>query len=97
MMTKKIASSVKKLPSLNRTVGLEELKAGLPAAVATSGQSATRGSGQPVQVIMPADTLRAIKQAALDQDITVRAVILKALEKDGFPVPADDLRDRRKG
>ena len=50
-----------------------------------------------VQVVMPAETLRELKQTALDQDSSVRAVILEALKKAGYTVPAAELVDRRRG
>ena len=90
----------KKLPEFARkTSAADALRATLPAAVPEPPKGITkgRGEGRAVQVVMPPDTLRALKQKATDTDSTVRAVILQALAKAGFPVPAGELKDRRRG
>ena len=53
------------------------------------------GSGKGLQLYIPQDLYKSLKQAALDRDTTIRAVVLTALKKDGFNVNSEDLRDRR--
>lgn len=89
------------IPNLTRkATAADELRARLPAAVPEKSKSAGakgRGEGRAVQIVMPPDTLKALKQRATDDDTTVRTVVLRALAKAGFPVPADEMKDRRKG
>lgn len=85
------------IPKLVRS-SADELRARLPAAVAeTTKATGGRGEGRAVQVVMPQVTLAALKRKAADTDTTVRSVILQAIAKAGYPVPADELGDRRKG
>lgn len=97
--------AAKKLPKFMTTVSAaavdpkrehkaRELRDRAPPAVV--GEAHSRGEGRPFQVVMPPETLRELKQAALDQDSSVRAVILEALKKAGFTVPAAELVDRRR-
>ena len=81
-------------PDPKRDRKVMELRGRAPPAVA--GEAHSRGEGRPFQVVMPPETLRELKQAALDQDSSVRAVILEALKKAGFTVPAVELVDRRR-
>lgn len=53
------------------------------------------GRGKGLQLYIPHDLYKSLKQAALDRDTTVRAVVLTALKKDGFNVNSEDLKDRR--
>jgi len=53
------------------------------------------GRGKGLQLYIPHDVYKSLKQAALDRDTTVRAVVLAALKKDGFNVNSEDLKDRR--
>lgn len=72
------------------------LREALPhAAVEPTGAKA-RGSGKPLQIVLPEATMKALKLAAVEQDTSVRAIILQALAKAGFPVPATEIRDRRR-
>lgn len=57
--------------------------------------SEDHGRGKGLQLYIPQDLYKSLKQAALDQDTTIRAVVLGALKKDGFDVKPEDLRDRR--
>ena len=52
-----------------------------------------RGKG--LQLYIAPDVYKSLKQAALDRDTTIRAVVLAALKNDGFDVKDEDLRDRR--
>jgi hypothetical protein len=83
-------------PSMQTRAG-NAMRETLPPATAEPAPPKGRGEGRAVQVVMPADTLRALKQSATEADTTVRVVILQALAKAGFPVPADELKDRRRG
>jgi hypothetical protein len=61
-----------------------------PTSVADDG-----GRGKGLQLYIPHDLYKSLKQAALDRETTVRAVVLAALKKDGFNVKSEDLKDRR--
>jgi hypothetical protein len=51
---------------------------------------------QQLVVQLPAVTIKALKVAALERDSTVRAMLLKALQKAGYPVPSGQAVDLRK-
>lgn len=51
---------------------------------------------QQLVVQLPAETIKALKLAAVEADTTVRAVLLQALEVAGYPVPAGQTVDFRK-
>ena len=80
---------MKKLAPIKNTTQKVDLRALPPTAV----KVADRGKG--LQLYIPPDLYKALKEAAFDRDTTIRAVVLESLKKDGFPVSADDLRDRR--
>lgn len=80
---------MKKLAPIKNTVQKVDLRALPPTQV----KVADRGKG--LQLYIPPDLYKALKEAAFDRDTTIRAVVLESLKKDGFPVSADDLRDRR--
>jgi hypothetical protein len=48
-----------------------------------------------LSVMLPAAVVRAVKQRALDEGLTLRAVVLRALRADGIAVPDDQIVDRR--
>ena len=52
---------------------------------------------QQLVVQLPDSTIKALKVAALERDSTVRAMLLEALHKAGYPVPEGQAVDRRKG
>lgn len=79
------------------TTQWEALQAALPPAVAETTTKQARGRGAPLQVMLPDETLRALKHAAVDADTTVRALVLLALQAAGYPVPEGELGDRRRG
>ena len=68
-------------------------KVDLRALPPTQVKIADRGKG--LQLYIPQDLYKSLKQAALDRDTTIRAVVLAALKKDGFNVKSEDLKDRR--
>ena len=94
----------KRLPSMGRTppTATEQLRASLPPAVveqqpAAAASSNGRGHGVALQILVPPETLKALKLAAVESNTTVRTVVLEALAKTGYPVPVDEIRDRRRG
>jgi len=80
---------MKKLAPIKNTAQKVNLRALPPTQV----KIADRGKG--LQLFIPPDLYRALKEAAFEKDTTIRAVVLESLKKNGFPVSADDLRDRR--
>lgn len=86
-------------PKLTRKpTAADELRARLPSAVPEKGPGAKgRGGGRAVQIVMPSETLRALKDRAHDGETTLRTIVLQALAKAGYPVPADEIKDRRRG
>lgn len=51
---------------------------------------------QQLVVQLPSETVKALKMAALENGTSVRAMLLKALDRSGYPVPAGQDEDRRK-
>jgi hypothetical protein len=84
---------MKKLPSINKSSSIvEQLKAGLPPAVVDRPK---RLEAEPsFQIQMPSSLLKQLKLSALEQETSVRVIILQALEKAGFKV--DEISDRRR-
>lgn len=79
------------LPALQLNRKVEKLKA---ATVDAPGRG--RGKGEQLTVLAPAETVKALKVAAAERGSTVRALVLEALGKAGWPVPKDEMRDRRR-
>jgi hypothetical protein len=52
---------------------------------------------QQLVVQLPDTTIKALKIAALERNSTVRAMLLEALQKAGYPVPSGQAIDLRKG
>lgn len=80
-----------KLPGLQR---LNNIKAGLPPA--TAGRGSSKGEGTGLMLMVPLETMRALRVRAAESGTTVRAVVLEVLRKGGIPVPSDELVDRRR-
>lgn len=78
------------------------MAATVPATVmAKSSPAPTAPAADEVQqqqlvVHLPAETVKALKTAALAGDTTVRVVLLQALEAAGYPVPEGQAVDFRK-
>lgn len=72
---------------------LNELKASLPAATA---RRTAKGEGKGLMLMVPAETLQALRVKAAEDGSTVRAIVLDALRAAGFPVPPAELVDRRR-
>jgi hypothetical protein len=83
---------MKKLRSLNDLMA-EAAPTSAPAKRATSKAAVTQ---QQLVVQLPAVTIKALKVAALERDSTVRAVLLDAVQKAGYPVPSGQAVDLRK-
>lgn len=66
------------------------------AARAVDAPGRGRGQGQQLTVLAPDATVRALRIAAAERGTTTRALVLEALAKAGWPVPKDELRDRRR-
>ena len=64
---------------------------------ATAARPHSRGDGKPLQIVVPAECLKALKRKAVEEETSVRALVLKALAKDGYPVDAEFIDRRRKG
>ncbi|RMF21263.1 MAG: hypothetical protein D6760_09855 [Deltaproteobacteria bacterium] len=47
-------------------------------------------------VTLPAAVLRELKARTVERETTVRALLLEALAAAGYPVPAAEIRDRRR-
>jgi hypothetical protein len=47
-------------------------------------------------LMVPVETLRLLRMRAAETGTTVRALVLDALRKSGYPVPPDELVDRRR-
>jgi hypothetical protein len=97
MATKKAYAAKSIIRPSTQTAAGNSMREVLPPATVEPAGAKGRGEGRAVQVVMPHDTLRSIRQRATEDDTTVRVVILQALAKAGFPVPADELKDRRRG
>ncbi len=54
------------------------------------------GKGAQLMVTVPPETLRALKVKAVERSSTVRALVLRALRRAGYPVPEEELQDRRR-
>jgi hypothetical protein len=67
-----------------------------PEETSASSKKPKAVTQQQLVVQLPAETIKALKQAALDQETSVRAMLLKALSGAGYPVPAGQDEDRRK-
>jgi hypothetical protein len=84
---------MKKLPSINKTTNIvEQLKAGLPPASVARAKSVT--SEPSFQIQMPVDLLKQLKRDAIEQETSVRVIVLQALKKAGYKV--DEIADRRR-
>lgn len=73
---------------------LNAIKARLPSA--TPSRSAGKGPGVQLMAVVPAETMAGLRARAGAEQTTVRALILDALHRAGYPVPADELKDRRR-
>lgn len=82
---------------------LKTMKALMSAAAPATAEAVARPAAhqgdiaqQQLVVQLPSETVKALKVQALDRNLTVRAVLLEALEAAGYPVPAGQAVDFRK-
>jgi hypothetical protein len=68
---------------------------GRPTKDAASARKSSKGNGKGLMLMVPTETLQALKVRAAEKLTTARALVLEALRKDGYPVPANELTDRR--
>lgn len=83
---------MKKLRSLNELMA-EAVPTSAPAKRATSKAAVIQ---QQLVVQLPDVTIKALKIKALEKNSTVRAMLLEALSKAGYPVPSGQAVDLRK-
>ncbi len=85
---------MKKLPEVFATARpAKNLRDQLPPATAPRKRGG--GGGTPLQLVLPAELVRALKVAAAEQGTTVRHLVLQALSAAGWDVPRAELGDRR--
>ena len=68
----------------------------IPSRARTTKSKTDRVVQQQLVVQLPAVTIKALKRAALERDSTVRAMLLEAVQKAGYPVPSGQAVDLRK-
>ena len=73
---------------------IDDLKAGLPHA--TRARRTSKGEGTGLMLMVPPVTIQALRMRAAEGTTPVRALVLDALRKAGYAVPADELVDRRR-
>jgi hypothetical protein len=55
-----------------------------------------RQGNHQLTVSLPAQVVRQLKQRMVAEETTIRALLLEALHRAGYAVPAAEIRDRRK-
>lgn len=55
-----------------------------------------QGGDHKLTVSLPAQLVRQLKQRMVAEETTIRALLLEALHRAGYAVPAAEIRDRRK-
>lgn len=83
---------MKKLRTMSDLMNAAAPTTAEPARAAKAAKSVQ----QQLVVQVPPETLKALKVAALEGDTTIRAVLLDALAKAGYPVPAGQSVDLRR-
>jgi|SanBayMetagenome_1026888.scaffolds.fasta_scaffold60606_1 hypothetical protein len=84
----------KKLPGVALVAPrAKTLRESLPAAV---GERRGGGEGAPLQLVLPAELVRDLKVKAAAEQTTVRAIVLRALVREGFKIDPAELGDRRR-
>jgi hypothetical protein len=58
--------------------------------------SANKGEGTALMLMVPAETLKTLRVTAAERGTTVRVLVLEALKKAGYPVPTNQVIDRRR-
>lgn len=49
-----------------------------------------------IQAYVPASVAKALSVKAAEEGVTVRVLLLRALKKEGYSVPEEEIKDRRK-
>lgn len=76
---------------------LAAIKRQLPQATAAKPKASRgKGDGSQLMLTVPPPLMVALRTKAASTGGTVRALVLAALRDAGYPVPADELRDRRR-
>lgn len=76
---------------------LAHIKRQLPAAIPQGKPRDTgKGQGKQLMLLVPDAVAVALRVKAAEEGATVRSLVLEALRKAGYPVPATELRDRRR-
>lgn len=52
--------------------------------------------GRKLTLTLPAAVLRQLRQRMAEEDTTLRALVLEALQQAGYAVPEAEIRDRRR-
>lgn len=81
-------------PKLKARGGKLLLKATSPAK--RLAKSHGKGDGVGLMVMVPSETMKELRIKAASTETTVRALVLDAIDKAGYNVPAGDLIDRRR-
>ena len=77
-----------------KVVTTTQLKAKLPATTAARRSGKSRGKS--LMITVPDETRAALRARAGAEETTVRVLVLQALKTAGYPVPDDELVDRRR-
>jgi hypothetical protein len=72
---------------------LDAHKAALPPSPL---QRTSKGGGTALMLMVPVETLKALRTTAAEKGTTVRALVLEALRAAGYAVPVDQVTDRRR-
>ena len=75
---------------------IDRLRSSLPPATVEQRRNSGRGEGKQLMLTVPDATRRALALKAAEQGTTMRALVLEALKRAGYPVPPDELVDRRR-
>lgn len=76
---------------------IERLRSSLPPATVEKRRSTGKGEGKGLMITVPAATRTALAVRAAEQGTTIRALVLDALQRANYPVPAGEITDRRRG
>jgi hypothetical protein len=68
-------------------------RGGLATAPGTQGRA---NQGVPLMIMVPKETLKALRTGAAERSTTVRVLVLEALLSAGYAVHANQLTDRRR-
>ena len=75
---------------------MKRMKLAPPGVTKAPKAAPTKGSGASLMVQVPLGTLAALRVKAAIEQTTVRALVLDALYRADYPVPLEELADRRR-